>query len=308
MEETNLKIMQPAMHPMRTIEELAYPGQNPKHRMYQHGFEKFFEALPYNPVNNKDKFTTVMDSLAKELINYPMDTVADGLFERTIIGIEEFIGNKEPREIVLANWGKGFKSPVHGHKSGALYEKLIRGKMLVHTYRVTDFERRLAVPHETSIFEGFKEIITAFTNDLEELYPRSWFVHSFEVLEPSLSVHYVPEHTRDGRDNKFHISYFENVFNLEGHLEQIDTKQGLSLKLGDVCLVRSENVPDYGDHYIVITGKPVMKPWGLRPQDKVVMAPHAAKLIDNFTPYNGVTLLKLDAEMNNIFHHFHKTF
>jgi hypothetical protein len=43
-------------------------------------------------------------------------------------------------------------------------------------------------------------------------------------------------------------------------------EQALHSEVGTVFFVRSVNVPERGDHYIVIKGAPVQKPHGLRPE------------------------------------------
>lgn len=50
-------------------------------------------------------------------------------------------------------------------------------------------------------------------------------------------------------------------------VQRVTGEQAMSSAVGDVYLVRSQNVAGLGDHYIVITGGLVQKPHGLRPQD-----------------------------------------
>jgi hypothetical protein len=80
---------------------------------------------------------------------------------------------------------------------------------------------------------------------------------------------------------------------------RISTDQAHHLQKGDVVLVRSEGVPQYGDHYIVVTGGIVSKPHGLRPETETIqLYPHtdASLLLDEYKPYNGVVALKLKKE------------
>lgn len=89
-------------------------------------------------------------------------------------------------------------------------------------------------------------------------------------------------------------------------VKQINTQDAQYLQKGDVVLVRSENVPELGDHYIIVIGPPIQKPHGIRPETitmKVEGSHHY--LLDEYNPYNGVVALKLKAEVKNryLIHH-----
>lgn len=75
----------------------------------------------------------------------------------------------------------------------------------------------------------------------------------------------------------------------------------LKLDLGTVLLVRSGNVPDLGDHFIVVTGEPIMKEHGLRPQTLTIKAPNCSSIIDAFTPENGSVVLMLKPYTQKLF-------
>lgn len=79
-------------------------------------------------------------------------------------------------------------------------------------------------------------------------------------------------------------------------VNRIDTQEAQYLQKGDVVLVRSDNLSDLGDHYIVVVGPPVQKPHGIRPETvtmKVEGSHHY--LLDEYPAYNGVIALKLKA-------------
>ena len=117
----------------------------------------------------------------------------------------------------------------------------------------------------------------------------------------------LPEHTRDGRDNGFTVENFaDKTAVLVDDYERITSQQGMHLQNGEVVLVRSSNVPEYGDHYIVVTGHPVMKEHGLRVQDEAIQASEfETKLLNKFEPIMGLTLLKLNPDAQQMFHEFH---
>lgn len=317
-------------NPLDDINAVAYKGQSLQNRMYKSGYEKHFELLPVLEDDDqllelkKIQTAATMNDLAKWIALDPWTATLSPLaggFNRTILAIEQrpivwqqiageeyepVLAEKEGSEIVLARWGDGFSSPVHGHADGYLYEQLIFGKMRVNTYRVTDPVKRIARPVETKIYTGFENIASQYTP--HQGIARGALVHNFTSIGYSASLHFVPEHTRDGRDNKFTVDRFETYSYRFSSSEftQLTAQQGIEqLRIGDVALVRSENVPEYGDHYIVITGKPVLKEHGLRPQDVAIHAPHAASILDKYEPVMGLTLLKLSDRAARLFHVFH---
>lgn len=73
--------------------------------------------------------------------------------------------------------------------------------------------------------------------------------------------------------------------------------EGMYLRPGDVCLVRSENVP--GDHFIIVTGPPEQKDHGLRPQ--TITIPITGDFLDEYKSVHGVVLLKLNTEKSKEF-------
>lgn len=315
-------------NPLDDINAIAYDGQPLENRLYKQGFEEYFNLLP--ELKDEDPFLDIKLGHSKAILGALADELKGnawtksmqplpGKFNRTILAIEEpsyeikntgagfRLGNtKEGKEIVLARWGDGMTSPVHGHADGLLYEQLIFGKMRVNTYRITDHANRIARPVETTIYSGFQSIAQSYT--LQQRYNRSALVHNFTSLGYSASLHFVPEHTRDGRDNGFGVEYFdrEHQFAPSSSFTQLTAQQGIEqLRLGDVALVRSENVPDYGDHFIVITGKSVLKEHGLRPQEVAIHAPYAARILNHYEPVMGLTLLKLSPVLTKQFHAFH---
>ena len=51
--------------------------------------------------------------------------------------------------------------------------------------------------------------------------------------------------------------------------QRISTLDAMYLQKDDIVLVRSSNVPKYGDHIILVTGPVVKKEHGMRPQTDV---------------------------------------
>lgn len=321
-----MKFLQSTNTPLEDLELLAVPDQDPKRRGYRTGYEKFFDIMPVigdqdNAPSLKARLArTTMDLLAEHIIADNWLTEKDqgeGDFARTIIGMEKpmlmsdthgttnLTWTEEGAEFLVAHWGIGFTSPVHGHSPGYLHEAVLKGKIRVNTYQMIDSMSQTVRLAATTIADQ-GTFISQFAPGRRYHWKRSVLIHNFVALEPSHSLHYVPEHTRDGRDNQFYPEYFEDIYDLSPQdLHQLDPKEAMYSKPGTVILVRSAGVPEYGDHYIVITGPPVLKPNGLRPQDVVFDAPHTSHIFAGFQPQEGVTLLQLDRYATEAFFDFH---
>lgn len=321
----NTQYFKASKNPSQAIATVTYSGQELKRRLYQAGYESYMDALPVlnaSDVNLTSKLQasqSVMNALASELVSEggwaTEEDVPDGDFKRVIIAIEdplvsiadEHLAVTEGKEIIVAKWGDGFSSPVHGHAAGFLHEELLSGQMLVHLYRMISPESNVVRPVSTDIYKGHKVIASSFsTPPADAKFKRQSLVHNFQSIGQSSSLHYVPEHTRDGRDNSFKVEFFDDKNGLSiDEVTQITGRDGMYLRKGEVCLVRSTNVPEYGDHYIVITGQPVMKEHGLRPKDVAIQAPSASSFLNQFELRNGLTLLKLKPEAARRFREFH---
>lgn len=314
-----MKFLKASDTPLTDIQRIAYPGQDPKRKMYRSGYEYYMNAMPQlNPsdplVAAKVEYSArVMGVLAERLYMDPWlseDAPGPFGFDRTILALEPPIINddmtswKEGAEIVVARWGVGHTSPVHGHAAGYIHEELLFGKMRVNTYQMVKGYTDLVRPVETTIHtRGTIASLYGFSDPTINV-KRQTLVHNFTALEQSVSMHFLAEHTRDGRDNTFRVEHFATTYGLEHRdLQEINIQQSLALQNGEVVLVRSSNVPDYGDHFIVVTGRPVNKPWGLRVQEFAILAEDSAYLL-NEIPKDFV-LLKLRPGARNAFHDFH---
>lgn len=289
-----MKTLRPSTNPLRAIEKAAYEGQDPKRRMYRFGYEEYMANMPVlsdDDLSGLETSHRVMDDLAIELNQTLWATLSDvpaGQFARTILAIER---GGTGKEIIVAHWGNGFTSPVHGHAEGLIHEILLTGMMRVNIYRlIHDNIVRLV---RTDIFKDKNELVFMYAkHNPNNQFQRQTLIHSFTSIGQSTSLHYVPEHTRDGRDNQFEVEYFPAPSLVD--VKQITGRDGMYLRKGDVALVRSTNVPEYGDHYIVVTGAPVQKEHGLRVRDIAITAPNAHEVLDAHEMINGLTLLKLN--------------
>jgi hypothetical protein len=306
-------------NPLQAIDSVTYRGQDPKRRRYHSGYEAYLNQIPV--LNPEDEFLhekiemvkNVMQHLSHELTNY--DWYLESMpkdFDRFILAIENpemaCMGEpdtryvaKEGSEIVLARWGDGHSSPAHGHAVGYLHEQVIKGTVLVNLYRLVDGKLR---PYRSDIYTDGQTIASVYTKPDNVNY-RHAVPHSFKSIGESITLHFLPEHTRDSRDNTLQVEHFETFYDLKmDDMKRISSQDGFYLKKGDVCLVRSSNVPEYGDHFIVVTGHPILKPHGLRIQE-ITVESIAHGLLDQYDDYSGLVLLKLDNEAAQAFREFH---
>lgn len=310
----------PSSTPEEDLKAIAYEGQPVNNYLYRRGYENLFTMPRIEVAHDKERAIDFSVNRLKLIANRIktdnwLSPVEDNQFRRTVVGIEKPTvdqkGNviRENREIVTAEWGKNFSSPVHGHGEGLLFEELLFGKMLVSTYFISDLENKIVRPHTLQLFEAdMYGKTTSIANvyvapGTHKMHKRESFVHSFKAIEYSASLHIVPEHTRDGRDNTFTVEHY--TLNPE-NVKQITGLEAMYALIGTVIAVRSINVPEYGDHYIMITGAPIMKPHGLLPMDiEIPAGPQLSEVLDKFTPTNGVILLQLNTEETQNFLNFH---
>lgn len=331
MEKQIMSFFEASKTPLEDLQAVSYPGQHPSRRQYQSGYEHWLERLPIlsaNDLHLKQKLQyaeVIMEELAQRLqgSSWIHDNKPEPHgFNRTIIAMESpvvacngitgdcsygsgLMVTKEGVELLVAKWGDHHASPVHGHSDGFLYEHILYGKMRVNTYRIVDAINRIVRPLRTDIATNGKFASGFMIN--EHGIERGNLIHNFVSIGQSASLHFVPEHTRDGRDNGFTVHHFEDHHKLTvDDVTRITSKDGLYQRKGEVIMVRSSNVPEYGDHFIVITGHPVEKEHGLRPQEISIQASsNGISILDLYDMEMGLTLLKLKPEARDKFLEFH---
>lgn len=302
-------------NPLQDIDRASYLGQDPKRKQFREGYQWFMNKMPAIDTTIPVPQSTIqlskywMEVLANDLGSEKWITekqMEPNTFERTIVAIEEPDSSREGAEIVVAQWGTGFSSPVHGHAVGYIHEAILSGRVRVNTYRMVDQSSNVVRPVRTDIVNKgtFASVYNA--PNPSNKFARQALIHNFTALETTSTLHFLPEHTRDGRDNRFEVEHFDQVHPIFAHqVMPVSGKDAMYAQKGDVFIVRSPNVPEYGDHYIVITGAPVVKEHGLRPQDIAIQAVGVAELLDQYQTFNGLILLKLDKTTTKRFHEFH---
>ncbi len=215
-----MKYMEPSTRPEELLDLMKTENQPPRSRLFRPGFEHMMRLLPKidakhpNPAEEVELTRRVMASIAHEVTaridQLDLPEIPDGEFGRVILAIEEPQelegGELLPgTEVVLALWGKGFQSPVHGHAPGYIHEALISGAFDVHLYKQTGNPAdRLVVPDKTIIQDVPETFYSQFVQDTGQIV-RSALIHNFTARMPSRSLHYLPEHVRDGADNRFRV-------------------------------------------------------------------------------------------------------
>lgn len=307
-------------HARADIETISYEGQDPNRRMYREGYERYFNEMPIItndellPWHKTVMSRGVMQSLANKLKPASwlyVNTPGPNEFFRTIVGMEsptmQGDERKEGTEIVVAQWGDGFSSPVHGHATGYMHEEVIFGKIRVNTFRMTSPTSNIVRPISSEIVKEGTFVSKYVPHNSENHFRRQTLIHNFTSIGYSATLHFLPEHTRDGRDNGFVVEHFKDSRLMDDeNLTQLSAQEGINqLRTGDVALVRSSNVSEYGDHFIVITGSPVIKEHGLRPLDVAIATPCLSGVLNKYQPIQGLTLLKLNDTLRDAFLAFH---
>lgn len=214
-----MQYMEPSRRPEELLELMATPEQPARSRLYRPGFDHFMRLLPKvdakseNPAEEVELTRRVMEVIANEVLRnidtLDLPLIPDNEFGRVILAIEEPQQSDTElipgTEVVLALWGKGFQSPVHGHAPGYIHEALLKGAFDVHLYEQTgDPMDRLVVPSRTIVQDRRETFYSMFVQDIGQV-TRSALIHNFTARERSWSLHYLPEHVRDGRNNRFTV-------------------------------------------------------------------------------------------------------
>ncbi|MCO6429501.1 MAG: hypothetical protein J5J00_01480 [Deltaproteobacteria bacterium] len=335
------EFLQPAADPRATLEKLAMPHQPPIKRMFRDGFMDLMEKMPRIDASQADQTLQVeltrkvLEEMRERVLSkfdeLNIPNIPNGEFGRIILAVEEpkQLPNGElvpGTEIVLALWGKGFSSPVHGHAPGYIHEDLIKGAFDVHLYKPSGEQGSREAVYQRTIAQRTPGIFySEYIQDIGQEM-RSALVHNFMAVEQTVSMHYLPEHVRDSSKNGFKVvntpdsgkppSYIHTLpyrpgFNIgDDDVRRVSGEEVLKThQVGDVYLARSQNVAYLGDHYVVITGGLIQKPHGVRPQDVVLQVPRGvATPLDAFENIlkDPVVLMKLSDKARHSFYEHHE--
>lgn len=330
-----MNYLKPASDPERVIASLVMEHQLPIKRMYRPGYQGFMSNMPVIDVRAVDQShqiavtNAVLDEMAKKVTaallagDLELPKIEDGEFGRVILAIEEPTYNQHSgvisgAEVVLELWGRGFFSPVHNHGPGFMNERLLFGELDINIFEPTgDLRRREAVYRYTLEQRNPGVFYDKFINNVGANDGVS-VIHNFRAITAAVSMHYLSEHVSDGVDNRFRVVNAKESGHVPSDIDTFQYKDGFELapgeykevlpddvvqkivagKYGSVYLVRSDNLPYLGLHYVVTTGPLVQKPYGLRPQYKTTLVPGGVKNPIDIEPIDQrtVRILELDPE------------
>lgn len=299
------KFLTTAEDPLAAIEAAAYKGQPEKNKKYRPGFETYLDHMPglcpCGTVNDlKVTYSIgVMDQLAARIMgeDWVTNQLADNEFERTILAIAPQYERKgklhSGQEIIVAEWGKGYTSPIHGHNGGLLYERILNGTMVITTYRIVDKENRIVRIQESKLYNADNPVILEKYFIPLQVEDQSIHVHSLRAATPAKSLHFIAEHSADGMGNAFTLEEFVAY----GMDDFMPVKMS-QVKKGDVLLIRSNTSPEFADHFAYVTGDKL--------EHNVLEAGHhATTVLDYYNVGEEKLYLRMNEEVRDTFVEFH---
>lgn len=152
--------MQTSINPIGAISKSTYAGQPENMKQFRPGYESYFKHLPLLSDYSKklgektEESHKILNQLVMQLRKdswVKAGRPQENQFDRVILAIAEPVNinpggtpiYKSGAQVIVARWGKGFSSPVHGHSHGLIHEELIYGRMLVNDYTIVDSVRRI---------------------------------------------------------------------------------------------------------------------------------------------------------------------
>lgn len=330
--------LNPAPNPETLLEALGKPtGQKPHLRVWRPGFDHYLSLIPR--LETEDPLLGLKVEVTRQIIArlgndllekapWVHEKLEAGRFERNIVAVEGpsydvaldfLLAAQNPEvhpqlppphsgpELVVAKWGAGLTTKPHGHVAGFMHDEILLGKALVNHYRWVG--EKLLRPVRSVIHDASKKnvnrVMASNFGLPDERHKFMNVLHSVTALTPVTSLHYMGEHPLDGAaGNLFEVEQYPIVGT---DVERIDSDEALHDKPGSVILVRSENVPDFGDHFIIITGPNYIEDNGLRPRQVTIQTTDwgAKEQLSLHKPHRGLVLLKLDDWATRQFHEFH---
>jgi len=175
---------------------------------YQPGFEFYLNYIPVihgkdDPKigEKKDYIADIIGDLAERLMqeswvldNWP---APHQMLNRVMLGIDEVTGG----ELVMVRWNP-IETPIHGHQYGQMIDFLVKGKAKEIEYEIQDEKQRKV---QEIGFHEFKsmEVLSNDFHAAETLVSRGALIHKFIPIMKCITLHYIPEHPRDGKGNLF---------------------------------------------------------------------------------------------------------
>lgn len=182
LEEDVLKNRQPD-----TIKDLrlTYPGyEDFINGIYQMSSKENPSILSTKVNHSTDILNMLAVELQPKLKKFKKMIKGPNTFQRLTLAIDPI--NKV--EICIGLWGKGFQVPIHGHTEGYMYERILSGSINFKFYDLNDPENRLVKTKETVIRQDGAVYADYY---IPNMFGEA-FIHSFEILEDTVSLHFLP--------------------------------------------------------------------------------------------------------------------
>jgi|GEM_PF-4236542 hypothetical protein len=302
MDET--KYYHASTNPLLTI-AAGVPGNEAQLKLYRPGYEHYLNETPVidgQDAQRKravtlDMFSELAQTLKKQNWAKASDDMKFNL-DRTTLAIDDMTSAR----YTMVRWKSGLVSQIHAHDEAYQLEALISGKILSSVFHRTDpFKNTVRYVRTDIVTEG------VYTNFYHTPADGKMLIHSAVTLLPSTTLHFVSDvDTAKLMSSPFNLELFDDKVRLtKKDVVRISEEHAARLQIGDVVLVKSNNVPELGMHYIIIEGEPVTKPHGLRPQTITIPAGTNQLLLDPEYRKDPLVLLKLNEPAARTFLKFH---
>lgn len=143
-----MQYLKPAEDPQKVIELLTPPHVPPNRKLFNNRFHALLGSMPkidaqaVSQIEEVAKTVQVLEEIREGVLSnitrLDLPQVERYGFARVILAVEEPTERDgvlhSGTEVVLALWGEGFESPVHGHAAGYIHEDLLAGAFDVRLY------------------------------------------------------------------------------------------------------------------------------------------------------------------------------
>jgi len=175
---------------------------------YKSGFEFYMNYIPI--IHGKDDpkkaekleyIADIISDLAERLMqeswileNWPSP---EKMLNRVVLGIDEVTGG----ELIMVRWN-AIETPIHGHQYGQMIDYLVKGMAEEIEYQIIDEKLRTVEQIGSAEFKSMQVLSNDF-HAADTVVSRGALIHKFIPLKKCITLHYIPEHPRDGRGNLF---------------------------------------------------------------------------------------------------------
>lgn len=173
---------------------LNYPSSKfpESFRVYRSGYEPYFDMMEVgnsNYINFRNK--NILDALGSVLRTQPwlkVEMPKPGERDRITLAIEDHV-TLMGSQIVIGRWGRGHAFNIHGHGAGLTYEMLLTGRLINRRFKQISADE-VEMVSEDIMMPG------DIYSDVGNEPGMSNFIHQFETLDASTTLHFLAEADR----------------------------------------------------------------------------------------------------------------